>query len=110
MWKNTFHNGPTLDFSEEDCPMLIGIHKTEDYQIIPLMKTDTLIRRKKKFDLGLVLRELTLFREEFDTLVNEYNKHFVAIDLLFILVRRIFSRKSLSERSAARNLRVSVIK
>lgn len=67
-----FPYGPSLDFSEEDCPMLIGINKTTEYQVIPLMKSDTLLRAKKKFDLGAVWKELIMFRDEFEISVNEW--------------------------------------
>ncbi len=55
----------------EQCPMLIGITKKSEYEFVPLLKNDTLIRTQKKFDRQLVLNELSLFKEEFEAFVSK---------------------------------------
>lgn len=55
-----------MDFSKEQCPMLIGIRRQSKYEFIPLLKDDVLIHTSKKFNVESILNELILFKEEFD--------------------------------------------
>jgi hypothetical protein len=76
IWKDLFPKESSLDFSMEQCPMLIGITKKSEYEFVSLLTKDTLIRTQEKFDRQSVLNELSLFREEFDAFVSK-NKRFI---------------------------------
>lgn len=57
----------------ENCPMLIGVIKRSEYQLVPLLKSNTLVRTEEQSSRQAVLTELSMFREEFDALVSEQN-------------------------------------
>ena len=46
--------------------MLIGIIRKSRYEYIPLLKGDALAHSPEKFSSESILKELSLFKEEFD--------------------------------------------
>ena len=68
-WRDVFPNEPVLDFTMEQCPMLIGIINRSRYKFTPLLQGDTLIHTEK-FSPQVVLNELSIFRDKFEVLVS----------------------------------------
>ncbi len=74
MWNEIFPIEPSLDFSVQQCPMLIGIMRRSvakkdsssisEYEFVQLLKGADLMRTKEKFSPTSVLKELSIFREE----------------------------------------------
>jgi hypothetical protein len=71
-----FSTQPFIDFSTEQCPMLIGIQRlcqeekdelfSTKYQFQSLLKGDTLTRTQEKSTRAVLLDELTIFKKECD--------------------------------------------
>jgi len=69
-----FSTQPFIDFSTEQCPMLIGIQRlcqkekdglfSTKYQFQSLLKGDTLTRTQEKSTRAVLLGELRIFKKE----------------------------------------------
>jgi hypothetical protein len=83
VWKENFSEESFIDFSMDQCPMLIGIVRQFSmennsfikYQSEVLLMNDVLLRTNEEFDPEILLYQLIAFKEEFDG--NE--KYFVNI-------------------------------
>jgi hypothetical protein len=87
-WEEYFPEEPLVDFSMDQCPMLIGVRRKISmtgnsllkYESEVLLMDDTLVRTNEEFDPEILLYQLIVFKEEF--VKNE--KYFVNICYLIL--------------------------
>ncbi len=74
VWKENFSEESLIDFSMDQCPMLIGIVRQVSmennsfikYQSEVLLIHDFLVRTNEEFDPEILLYQLIVFKKEFD--------------------------------------------
>jgi len=74
IWKENFSEESLIDFSMDQCPMLIGIVRQVSmennsfikYQSEVLLIDDVLVRTNEEFDPEILLYQLIVFKKEFD--------------------------------------------
>jgi len=74
IWKENFSEESLIDFSMDQCPMLIGIVRQISmennsfikYQSELLLINDVLVRTNEEFDPEILLYQFIVFKEEFD--------------------------------------------
>ncbi|CAF1450233.1 unnamed protein product [Rotaria sordida] len=87
IWNKIFPSQTSIDFSLEQCPMLIGIMReslykkdsssTSEYEFTVLFKNETLTSTEETFSLKSILNELSIFKEECDD-----NEQALSFDLI----------------------------
>ena len=74
IWEEYFSEESSIDFSMDQCPMLIGIMRQISlgqksfftYQPEVLLTGDTAVRTNEEFDPEILLSQLITFKQEFD--------------------------------------------
>jgi hypothetical protein len=74
IWKENFSEKSLIDFSMDQCPMLIGIvrqismenNSLIKYQSEILLMNDVLVLTNEEFDPEILLYQLIIFKQEFD--------------------------------------------